>query len=591
VLLLASGQNARSDFSPDKTDYDAYGVKVASNEIMLLEAEGDLNQFLVQYAPYDYTFSPLQCTPNYDDETHYVYSVGIGARQTSNQSYFFFAGEVVPSGTSSMDSNGSNGTFIGLWHNLDVQSAQIYAANKQPLSCDWFQPEQLEFISTYRHQDFFVFAVDPYGQYALGFVQDFVFIYRPFSVKIITIKNSSSVWPNNATFMPRAADADVSYTIIAGYVGSASNERVRATPTVYLVSNENLTILSTWSYSTMNGSWQSRLTYNGVESWTKKYMMSVDINSADPTRVLVGIPILNMVFLFIVGNYGTTITLISSLNNDISIGFGKSIAWMSASQAAILVETFSVADSTWQSSRINLYTSLNATYMSPTPTAVVPNTQQPLPSTISSQLIQIVSTPTSLAILDVSGGILLMLPVPSGFYASTDVVSSPVAASMPFVSYSALCIAGTFKADFGIQPCTLCLNGTRNPGGTPAKSCMNCSSSAFCPLGAVVDIDNSLLTSQSQAHPYPRSPDSTIFDEILIQNMFSIGSTSHCIIVSPLFWTLIIIAVVFVILISMGALKWFVRHPKRHQWLATFQNIFRQTDLVVSIAKKKFIWS
>ena len=556
---------------------------------MLVEAQGSLNQFLVQYAPYNYTLNPLQCSLGYDDYTHYVYSVGIGARQTANQSYFFFAGEVVPFGTWQTDSNGHNGTFIGLWHNLDAQTAQTYAAIHQPLICDQFQVENLTFIPMYGHQDFFALVVDPYGQYALGFARDFAFIYRPFSMNPITTMLSTSVWPRNVTFLPRAADADISYTIIAGYVRSDSNQRLRATPTVYLVSNENLTVLAKWSYSALSSSWQSRLTYSGVESWTKKYTMSVDINSADPTRVLVGIPILNTVFLFSVGNNGTALTLVSSFDNGISAGFGKSVAWLTASQAAILADTVSLADASWQSSQINLYTSLNTTHLSPIPAAVVPNTQQPLPSTISSQLIQIVSTPISLAILDVSGGILLLLSVPPGFYSSTDTRYSPVAASMPFVSHVTSCIAGTFKADVGIQPCGLCPSGSRNPGGSPASACLSCSPSAFCPLGAVVEINRLLLSPQSQAYTYPRSPESTIFDEILIQNMFSIGSTSHCIVVSPLFWTFIVVAVTALILISMGVLKWFVRHPKSHQWLAIVQRIFRQTDLVVSAPKRKFI--
>jgi hypothetical protein len=591
ILLLTGGRSVQSDFSPDTTDYDAYGVKVAANNIMLVEAENSAYTFLVQYAPYNYTFNSLQCLIDFDDPSHYVYSVGIGAKQNSSQAYFYFAGEVVPIGLSGTDDNGNNGTFIGIWLNQDPQSAQMYADTNQQLSCDNFTTEQLVFISSYSHQEFFVFVVDPYGQYALGFTRDFAFIYQPFSANVTTTKNSKSVWPNNVIFLPHAADADISYTIVAGYVQSASNNRVRATPTVYLISNDNLTILSNWSYTAVIGSWQSHLTYTGVESWTYKYTMSVDINSADPTRVLVGIPILNTVFLFVVSNNSTNLTLVNFLDNGYSFGFGKSVAWLMASQAAILADTYSFGSTTWQSSQINLYTSLNETDLSSTPTAAVPNSQQPLPSTISSQLIQIISTPTSLAILDVAGGILLMLPALPGFYASTDMTKSPVAASMPVVSYVEVCIAGTYKSDFGIHSCFLCPNGSRNPGVSPATSCINCLSDAFCPLGAVLEINSSLLLIQSQAYAYPRSPESTIFDEILIQNMFSIGSTVHCIVVSPLFWTFIIIGLALMILISMGALKWLIRHPKRHKWLATFKRIFRQADLVVSIAKMIFVSS
>ena len=319
ILLLANTRTDRTAFSPNTKDYDAYGIIIAGNEIMLVESQGDQTTFLVQYAPYNYTLNSLQCIIEYDDPRHYVYSVGIGVKQNSTQSYFIFAGEVGSSSGSSMDQKGNNCTFIGIMSNHDPVSPQTHAATNQWIPCNQFQTEHLKFSSSYDHQEFFVLAVDPYGQYALGFAKDFVFTHHPFSLNVITRMNSSSVWPNGITFMPHAADADISYTIVAGYVGRNSNARSDAKPTIYLISNTNLTILSTWSYSATNGSWQARLTYSNVESGEKKYAMSVDINSANPTRVLVGIPILNTVFVFSIDNNGTKLTLVSSLDNGIQL--------------------------------------------------------------------------------------------------------------------------------------------------------------------------------------------------------------------------------------------------------------------------------
>ena len=73
--------------------------------------------------------------------------------------------------------------------------------------------------------------------------------------------------------------------------------------------------------------------------------------------------------------------------------------------------------------------------------------------------------------------------------------------------------------------------------------------------------------------------------------MFYIGSTSRYILVSPLLRTLIVIVLTALILISIGALKWFIRHSKSHQWLATVQRTFRQTDVLVSTPERKFIGS
>jgi formate hydrogenlyase subunit 6/NADH:ubiquinone oxidoreductase subunit I len=46
-------------------------------------------------------------------------------------------------------------------------------------------------------------------------------------------------------------------------------------------------------------------------------------------------------------------------------------------------------------------------------------------------------------------------------------------------------------------------------------TCTVCASSAICPLGAIAEIDSIELKTISQAQVYPKSPESTIFDEIL----------------------------------------------------------------------------
>ena len=310
--------------------------------------------------------------------------------------------------------------------------------------------------------------------------------------------------------------------------------------------------------------------------------MSVKINSDDPTRVLVGMPFLNIVFLFVVGNNGASLTLASAMNNGALIGFGKSVTWLTSSQAAILVTTYSYDYTTWYSSQIYVYTTLSGTNLPASPTTVFPNSQQPIPSTINSQLIRMVSTPESLAILDIDGGVILLLAEPAGDYASTDTANAPVAASMPVVSYPLICIAGTYKSDSGVHPCVLCPKGSRNPGGTSGASCTSCAPSSFCPSGAVYELDPSVLTSLSQAVAYPRSPEITVFDDLLIENMFALGSTPHCIAVSPMFWALIILIPITILLVGMASLNWCVQPPKRDRWRTNIKNIFERTDLVVS---------
>ncbi|CAF5037115.1 unnamed protein product, partial [Rotaria magnacalcarata] len=389
LINLCYVLKAISSFSPTKSDYDAYGLKIAVNDVLFVEVNNNAATFLVQFAPYNYTMEPLQCTINFDDSTHYVYSVGVGSNSsTTAHPYFYFTGEVVPSGFSTTDNAGHNGTFIGVWMNQDPQSIQQYTSRRQPLSCNYFAVGNLAFISSYGHQDFFVMAVEPNGQYAIGLAPQFGFIYRPFSGTTLTTEQSGVIWPNNTAFYPCAADASTTFTIVAGYAASSARSRIRATPTVYLIWNSNLTVLSTWSYSATNNSWQSRLTYSSSNTWSSQHTMSVKINSNDPTRVLVGMPYINTVFLFVIGNSGTSLTLASSLGNGNSVGFGKSVTWLTKAQAAILVTTYSANYLTYYSSAVYLYTNLSNSNIPAKPSAIFPNSQQPIPPTINSNLIR-----------------------------------------------------------------------------------------------------------------------------------------------------------------------------------------------------------
>jgi hypothetical protein len=50
-----------SNFSPDTSDYDAYGPKIAANDVLFVEAQNDYETFFVQFAPYNYTIASLWC--------------------------------------------------------------------------------------------------------------------------------------------------------------------------------------------------------------------------------------------------------------------------------------------------------------------------------------------------------------------------------------------------------------------------------------------------------------------------------------------------------------------------------------------------
>ena len=111
---------------------------------------------------------------------------------------------------------------------------------------------------------------------------------------------------------------------------------------------------------------------------------------------------------------------------------------------------------------------------------------------------------------------------------------------------------------------------------TECAPCSNATS--FCPLGSVSDTPLSFMSRRTQIRAYPESPDNTIFDDILILNMFSLNaSEQRCLFLSPLFWALATFAVALFIVIPMGLLKFSF---KCRSIRLILKRIFRLTDLI-----------
>ncbi|CAM4786844.1 unnamed protein product [Rotaria magnacalcarata] len=506
-------------FDPDINDYDAYGLKIAVNNILLVESLPNNYEFLIVLAPYNNVTYEQQCFMEYVDVDHYVYSVGVGS--DANDISFYAVGQIIGSSQYQTGSNIDNNIFITFYNSPNAESC---LAVSQVL---------IDYMSL-SEPNFLVMVVHPTGQFALVIAENIVFKYNPFVSSRIT--TNTSFWPDKS-FTPRAADIDTNFTVVAGIVSNGPSSRIRASVVVYLIDNNLRQIYSNWTYEPFNSSWQSQLTFSGTNDWSVKYSMSVDINNFDPTLVLVGVPYLNTVFHFVISGSGTILTLSSQIDNGNSIGFGKGVAWLASDQAAILANRYTSTFSLWLSSQIWLYTQLPTIGLTSAPTAIIPNNQQPLPSTINNQLLNMRPISNSLAVLDVAGATLLILSAQPGFYASTDTSLSIESVSIPTISTKQTCVPGTMKNNIGIHPCALCPSGSRSSAGS--INCTRCNSSAFCPLGAVAEVEQSQLETLTQAYAYPTPPDVTSFDDILLANVFQLRPYSRCIVISPIFWMLI----------------------------------------------------
>jgi hypothetical protein len=420
----------------------------------------------------------------------------------------------------------------------------------------------------------FVLLFRPTGQFAYAFTKNFLLIYD-LDNDIVSSQLGNVTWPDTS-FLPHAVDISHDFLIVVlGYVGDSST---KYTPCAYLlnISNSTFNVLDTWLYTPpTNTSWQASLTNWDADVYAPKYDMSVSINNIG-NQVLFGIQIINTILIINIDRINRKFgSSLQTLSNGKAIGMGKTVDWIDTNLTLVLVNTYSLSY-IWSSSQIFSYnvTLPNTLVVQ----SIFPNIQQALTSVFGPILLSFVITKNgTVVMLDSDGNYYILLPSPAGSFSDTS--SGTYSSSSP-------CIAGTFTSQSGIFPCSLCPSSTTTAGLIGQFSCVPCENDTFCTLAAAfgnISLSSSILMNINQARAYPVSPQSTRFDNILIENMFKIQSpsTNNCIVVSPLFWT--------VIVISIGLFTWIVlfifkRHIKDHPMgKKTFQQIKRflkKTDLI-----------
>ena len=73
-------------FIPDSSLFDAYGLKLAANDALLVEAVNVNSVFLLRFSPFDYS---LTCTIAYNDSNQYIYAIALQTQTTPNDSTRF----------------------------------------------------------------------------------------------------------------------------------------------------------------------------------------------------------------------------------------------------------------------------------------------------------------------------------------------------------------------------------------------------------------------------------------------------------------------------------------------------------------------
>ncbi|CAF4751112.1 unnamed protein product [Rotaria sp. Silwood1] len=287
---------------------------------------------------------------------------------------------------------------------------------------------------------------------------------------------------------------------------------------------------------------------SNVVSYNELYELSVSIRSK---KVLVGVHRLSTVV--VLENLGSSLNVTHkhTLSYTYASSFGRVVDWADDTTIAVLVVD---ADATpWSKSQIFFYD--EQSIMLTSPYFTFPNNQQILGSRLLRPSFARfgITSGGNMAILTDNADILI-IPSASAGYTSTWIDTT----QLVFVFYFEpnLCIGGTYKNRSSLGPCQICPSHTRNPGTLvngvlQCIPCSNSSSNSFCPLASLADIDLNTVLSYSQAVAYPETGDTTDVEDLLLKNMFQINSNQRCLVISPLFWTLIVGGVCFFILLFM----------------------------------------
>lgn len=210
---------------------------------------------------------------------------------------------------------------------------------------------------------------------------------------------------------------------------------------------------------------------------------------------------------------------------------------------------------------------------------VYPNNQQIILSLNSvsppHSILTLVSWKSHIGLVFDAGVALLLSASPPGYYSAQ--INDNVSGMDMYISLP--CIPGTARNTTSFGPCFLCSPKTKN-NGTSGINCETCTidDSLLCLRGSSVEIPLINVTNYNQAVPYPNPPDLVVFDDILLENIFSFTTDSpHCLVRSPLFWASLAIGLGFIVLIVMYILIYFPRYKSHRMFLKT---LLRHMDLI-----------
>lgn len=215
------------------------------------------------------------------------------------------------------------------------------------------------------------------------------------------------------------------------------------------------------------------------------------------------------------------------------------------------------------------------------PIFVFPNNQQPIPNLNMHSTPYRINSLTSwnsnnLGLIVDSSAALLLPASPAGYASST--VEKYVDIEI-MIYRPKPCIPGTYRNSSSFGPCMICPEHSKNNGSFGEK-CEKCSmtNTLHCFPAAINEINITKMINYNELSPYPESPDSTQFEDILLNKMFTLPSaTLHCLFNSPIFLACLTI---IVSMISFILIKLFLSNTKYKIYQTYAEKAFGYIDLI-----------
>ena len=529
----------------------ASGIKLSANRQVLVTASNAFANMAVIIDPFtkNGALNQIRCNRRYNNSDMFVRSVAVieihDETEAKTKVKFAFAAELM---STSMP-------FVC------INTLEISTCASQAVCTDLPIPSSFE--------EYFIVAVDSNSEYLYGLTRSFLFKLEIATNEMIDFLQTKSVWPD-LDLIPRAMELDELWGITVGY--GYSDPLVPYYKTLGCVMNLThlhqsrcMNIVEESTYLPE----QDLLEYNDL------YELSVSLRGK---QILVGVHRLDMVVILTYENETFHVARNPSVSYVGSFSFGRGVAWADDSTVAVLVAKSS--QSSWSKSQIFFYNENSISMTSVLYT--FPNNQQIIGSRLSNPgFVRFVITVEGDLGLLLDSGDIVIVPKSDAGRVSTWAETS----ALTFVFYyePQPCIGGTFKNASGLGPCIVCPPWTRNPGTSVASglACTLCDSDGthFCTLASLAEVNRSAVYSYTQATDYPDNPDTMDIDDILLQNVFHIGSDPTCFVISPLFWTIIIGSVCIIIWITMFLTKQ-CKNKKFMKYRKNAKSILKHTDII-----------